>query len=126
MPGLDQIPGLTSSQESVESNATTMTTTSTASSSRKRIFHEGDEDRDESDAPPRTWHDGDISPRSLAPVGWGNARVLAVPKSVARRKATAAATGTTTSSPPTEQENMAVDDFEEADFLVEGMDVSDQ
>ncbi|KAL2757683.1 hypothetical protein ACRALDRAFT_2025426 [Sodiomyces alcalophilus JCM 7366] len=125
VPGLDEIPGLvTSSQESVESNATT----STASSSRKRIFREREDDSDGNDAhfaptwhDGNTWVDGDVSPRSLAPAGWGNMRVLAVPKSIARRKGTA-----TTVVPPVEQENMAVDDFEEADFLVDGMDVSDQ
>ncbi|ROT35430.1 hypothetical protein SODALDRAFT_328771 [Sodiomyces alkalinus F11] len=125
LPELDDIPGLTSSQESVESNASYA-----GSSSRKRIFHEAGEDTD-GDTSARTWRecdawlDGNVSPRSLAPVGPGNARVMAVPKGVARRK-TAVTPGVTTSVPAVEQENMAIDDFEEADFLVvDGMDVSD-
>ncbi|KAK2768075.1 ribonucleotide reductase inhibitor [Colletotrichum kahawae] len=101
VPGLDDMPGLSSSQGSVESTASD-------GRSRKRFF----DDDEESDAPVKMWanHDawleGAISPRSLAPSGWANARTLAVPRKSRRGKDAG-------------QENLVVaDDFEDADFLV--------
>ena len=88
---LEDIPGLTSSQESMDS-ALSITTTITdvdASSpslqTRKRSFTEdGDEEAPETPDRLNIWrnaqYDGEISPRSLAPVGWGNGRVMAVPR----------------------------------------------
>ena len=104
VPGLDAVPELTLSQESTDSTISNENT-------RKRFF-----DEDERLDPVRAWiepkasWDGDVSPRSLAPIGWGNARVMAVPRSRVKRN-----------SPLKEvdQENMAVDsDFEDAEFLV--------
>ncbi|KAM0323135.1 hypothetical protein ACHAQA_008985 [Verticillium albo-atrum] len=115
VPDIDDVPGLTSSQESVESTV--------ATSSRKRI-HDDDEENAETESlqvPARfqargSWADGDVSPRSLTPVGWPNARPMAVPRRLGRRKHSTLAHGS-------EQEN--VDDFDEADFLVgEGMDLT--
>ncbi|KAE9570814.1 hypothetical protein CGMCC3_g13105 [Colletotrichum fructicola] len=104
VPALDDMPGLSSSQESVES----VESTASDGRSRKRFF----DDEEESDAPVKMWanHDawleGAISPRSLAPSGWANARTLAVPRKSRRGKNAG-------------QENLVVaDDFEDADFLV--------
>lgn len=100
VPGLDDMPGLSSSQESVDS-------TPSDGQSKKRLFVDGEE----SDEPVQMWAnhtawlEGEISPRSLAPSGWANARPLAVPRKTRRK-------------PVFEQENLDVDDFEDADFLV--------
>lgn len=109
LPGLDDVPGLTMSQESADSTTTTK-------SVRKRFF--GDEEVE----PVQQWMAGTasatdaadlISPRSLAPVGWGNnARPMAIPRSRTAKRAGL-------KSP--DQENTAMDeDFEDADFLVYG------
>ncbi|GJC84631.1 hypothetical protein ColLi_07469 [Colletotrichum liriopes] len=108
VPGLDEMPGLSSSQESVESVEVVEGVESTASDgrSKKRFFAD-----DETDEPVQMWAnrtawlESEVSPRSLAPSGWANARPFAVPRK-SRRK------------PAAEQENLAVDDFDEADFLV--------
>ncbi len=69
------------------------------------------------------WIDGEISPRCIAPAGWGNARVMAMPKTRRKGSAAAGAGGGDGSLPLKEQgqENMVVDDFDEADaaFLEE-------
>lgn len=107
VPSLDDVPGLSLSQESTDSNA--------SDNSRKRIF-----DDDEIADPARAWvdqnaWDGEVSPRSLTP--WGNAnagRVMAVPRSRTKKG---------TPLKQVDQENMSVDqggDFEEAEFLVYG------
>ncbi|KAF9875035.1 ribonucleotide reductase inhibitor [Colletotrichum karsti] len=108
VPGLDDMPGLSSSQESVESvDSMDSVETTGDGRSRKRIF----DDRDDSDEPVQMWVDrsawmeGEVSPRSLAPSGWANARTLAVPRKSRRGK-------------PMGQENVVDDDFEDADFLV--------
>ena len=102
IPPLDAVPELTLSQESVETNAS-------SDSSRKRFL-----DDEVAEEPSQTWTqargwDGEVSPRSLAPAGWGNARVMAVPHSRMKRSTVK----------DVDQENMTVDnDFEDADFLV--------
>lgn len=110
LPGLADVPELTLSQESTDSTASTK-------SARKRSF--GDEDAE----PVHRWMAGTepdtadlVSPRSLAPVGWGNnARPMAVPRSLAPKRVT---------FKTVDQENMAMDeDFEDADFLVYGREM---
>lgn len=112
----DGVPSLTSSQETV---ASTQSQPDCDRSSRKRFF-----DEDDPEQPVRVWQDrddwldGEVSPRSLAPVGWGNARKVAVPRRSRRKGATV--------DTAWEQENMAVDDFEDAEFLdYLEMDMSD-
>lgn len=104
------VPGLTLSQESVESNGF-MNSDATSARTRKRFFV----DEEESEVPDRLgvmgWQDVEVSPQSLAPVDLGNGRRMAMPrKGGVRGKVVAGRTG---------QENrMAVDnDFEEAAFL---------
>lgn len=104
VPDLDAVPELTMSQESVESAA--------SEPSRKRVFAD-DDDMPTAWTPQRgkPW-DGEVSPRSLAPVSWDNARAMAVPRSRVRKSV---------SFKDLWQENTALDgDFEEADFLVFG------
>ncbi|KAI9167559.1 hypothetical protein HJFPF1_03687 [Paramyrothecium foliicola] len=97
IPPLDSLPELTMSQESTDSTFSTET-------SRKRFFD--DDDAEEVDVP-KQW-DGQLSPRSLAPMGYRNTRVIAVPRSREAKSSTQA-----------DQENMVVDeDFDEAEFLV--------
>lgn len=57
------------------------------------------------------WMDEEISPRSSAPAGWGNPRVMAMPKSRMGKGMGA------TDQSARDQENMVVDDFDEAPFL---------
>ncbi|KAK1994560.1 ribonucleotide reductase inhibitor [Colletotrichum falcatum] len=91
VPGFDDVPALSSSQESIESTASD-------GRSKKRFFAD-----EETDEPAQL--DGELGPRSVAPSGWANARPFAVPRK-SRRK------------PAAEQENLVVDDFDDADFLV--------
>jgi hypothetical protein len=110
LPSMDAMPGLTSSQESMASTASAQ---SDNTSTRKRIFDE----EDRSEQPVHVWMDrdawldGEISPRSLAPAGWGNARVMAVPRK--HRPKRTIGIGNSDMG----QENMLVDDFEDAEFL---------
>ncbi|KAK1700996.1 ribonucleotide reductase inhibitor-domain-containing protein [Colletotrichum godetiae] len=105
VPGLDDMPGLCSSQESVES----VESTASDGRSKKRFFAHDEE----SDEPVQMWADraawleGEVSPRSLAPSGWANARPLAVPRK--SRHGVKTRLG---------QENVVLDDFEDAEFLV--------
>ncbi|KAH6686905.1 ribonucleotide reductase inhibitor [Plectosphaerella plurivora] len=123
VPGLDDVPGLTSSQETVDSNPPSVAGSQTGG--RKRFFDDAEED-DGNLAPRRwsdrsTWMEGDVSPRSLTPVGWSNPRTIAVPRKQGRRKAGVAVGGS-----GYEQENTTANDFGEADFLVgDGMDMSE-
>jgi hypothetical protein len=96
VPSADEVPSLTSSQESAasEASATTparpgapaaprlMTALPRPAPTRKRVFY-ADEDYGidtpttyragpEGAFDPRDWLDGEISPRSVAPVGWGS------------------------------------------------------
>lgn len=143
---LASMPGLTSSQESAVSVASSSSIapaarlnirTATTTPSRKRFFASAEEEdeRDGDGAPHQhggpfrlltahghghnghdAWLDGEVSPRSLAPAGWENARVLAVPRTRQRKSAAAAAE-------LVGQENVMIvqcedgDDFEEASFL---------
>ncbi|OAQ59897.1 ribonucleotide reductase inhibitor [Pochonia chlamydosporia 170] len=106
VPELDDVPELTMSQESVESNV--------SESSRKRVYSDEElADRPTMLAQPSRGWDEQVSPRSFAPSQWGNSRVMAVPKTRVR--------GSLSFKDVVDQENMAVDsDFEEADFLVFG------
>lgn len=95
VPSLYAVPGLTLSQESNDSVVV-------SEPSRKRFFDE----------------DGDSD--SLAPAEWSNARILAIPKSRAKKPLEVGDVG---------QENMTGNvDFDDADFLVldqeKGMDMS--
>ncbi|KAK4239163.1 ribonucleotide reductase inhibitor-domain-containing protein [Achaetomium macrosporum] len=144
--GEDAMPGLTSSQDTVASDASNSSsftipsvsiTTATASTRKRSFTAEEDEIacnplqhsgpfrlRSDSDD---TWLDEEISPRSLTPPAelWQNARLLAVPKRPrqGRKIATAA------DEAGVGQENIMVDvqgvvdgdDFEEASFLDYGL-----
>ncbi|KAL0937309.1 ribonucleotide reductase inhibitor [Colletotrichum truncatum] len=108
VPNIDDVPGLSSSQESVESVDVADNVVGDGRS-RKRYF--GDDD-DGGDKPVQMWAnhaawlEGEVSPCSPAPSGWANARTFAVPRKSRRSK------------PVVEQENLALDDFEDAEFLV--------
>jgi hypothetical protein len=113
VPALDDLPQLTMSQESNDSSA------DSAANARKRFFM--DEADDTVDPVERFMAggdgDGEISPRTLAPGGFGNARVMAIPRS----RAAKSAGGVLPLKETADQENMAMDgDFEEAEFLVYG------
>lgn len=142
---LDSMPGLTSSQDTIASNASTDSSwgsadldisTVMAAPSRKRIFT-SDEDEAAHDimstslpyrGPLRlscdgqeAWLEEEISPRSLVPPAglWENARVLAVPRRPKQGRKAEASAG---------QENVMIlargqdgNDFEEASFLDYGI-----
>lgn len=111
----DGLPGLTMSQDSTSSNDSA----SSGVRTRKRIFIEDEDDAPE--MPGRLnivgWHDDDaVSPRSLAPAGWSNGRVMAVPRKGRTRGKSAGMSGRAAAMG---QENaMAMgNDFDEAEFL---------
>lgn len=109
VPALDDIPELTMSQESTDS-------TESNANTRKRFFTD---DANDAVDPVETWvagdGDGEVSPRTLVPGGFGN-RVMAIPRSRAAKRA-----GVSPLKEAVDQENMAIDgDFEEAEFLVFG------
>jgi hypothetical protein len=100
VPSLSDVPLLTNSEESNTSiNIAYSNIDSTAPpyssgarpiatpTTRKRFFDE----EDRSEEPVRVWRDhdawldGEVSPRSVAPSGWGNARAMAVPRTKSRR-----------------------------------------
>ncbi|KAK0633086.1 ribonucleotide reductase inhibitor-domain-containing protein [Immersiella caudata] len=110
---------MTSSQESTSSNTSaTEAMTTSATATKKRVFVEEEDGIETATQPWREWGDGEISPRSFAPSGWGNARVMATPKTRSRKSVAAAAQ--TSSLAELGQENMFVDDFDEAPFLSYG------
>lgn len=149
-PELDDLPGLTSSQDSVAStvseapfrhpNAPSSSSLHMIPNSKKRMYAD--------DTPTPTlslpipeagdsivwrqrgdWVDGQVSPRSLAPVGWEkNARVMAVPKGV-RKAGRDAGDGEVRLRDLDQENRVAVagdaDDFEEAEFL-DYMEVEDE
>lgn len=141
VPSIDDVPSLTSSQGSIDSNSSqpALTINTASAAGRKRVYSE-DEDSDTPSVtgslqvPGGAWMDGEVSPRSLVPIGWDNTntRVMAIPKKSRRaHKARSGAlpsvdfagVGGAAALPlrldQLGQENtMAVDgDFQEAEFL---------
>jgi hypothetical protein len=134
IPGLDDLPGLTSSQDSVHSemDIPQLLVTAAPSNVRKRSYggEEEEEEEEEQDGLPapfgnqwrekREWIDAEVSPRSLAPMGWENTRVMAVPRSRGRK---VDETGEGMGLRGKENTlgvvggNGDADDFEEAEFL---------
>ncbi|KAK3363324.1 ribonucleotide reductase inhibitor-domain-containing protein [Lasiosphaeria hispida] len=132
--------GLTSSQDSIVSTSSTTSATAammnSAAANRKRYYIAEEDEEDGASANTLRvphgglmrnrddWLDGEISPRSLAPAGWEKVRVLAVPKPRRRGSAQKASSVPPASGSLAElgQENITVDDFEEAPFLDYGMD----
>ncbi|KAH9895386.1 ribonucleotide reductase inhibitor-domain-containing protein [Xylariomycetidae sp. FL2044] len=148
---IDDVPGLTSSQDSVDSTDSHFSAMRSPRQARKRYFVEDEEEQQllHHHAPNRLhiWNDhhpknhtadtdfdGEVSPRSLAPAGWGNAAgrraMMAMPRKgrLRRKMLTTTMMGSPSSSShhggvgAGEQENfMVVDDgandFEEAEFL---------
>ncbi|KAI2780930.1 ribonucleotide reductase inhibitor-domain-containing protein [Daldinia loculata] len=125
----EDVPGLTSSQDSVESTGSSISPTRT----RKRSYTEDEDEAPQTpgrlnlDFNPGVWSDrfdGEVSPRSVAPVGWGanNGRVMATPRKTKFR-------GNKLLSHAIGQDNVRVvgstdgTDFEEADFLVRTSDL---
>ncbi|KAI1658805.1 ribonucleotide reductase inhibitor-domain-containing protein [Daldinia decipiens] len=120
----EDVPGLTSSQDSIESTGSRISSTRT----RKRSYTEDEDEAPQTpgrlniDFNPCVWgdrFDGEISPRSVVPIGWGasNGRVMATPRKTKFR-------GSKLSAHALGQDNVRVvgsadgTDFEEADFLV--------
>lgn len=136
VPSIDDVPSLSSSQESVQSTASptlpTLSIKTSPAPTRKRIYSEEDGDAPSVtrslQVPRGDWMDGEVSPRSLVPAGWENTRVMAVPKKNRRNNfkagsravplvAVAGADGALALD-QLGQENMVVDeDFPDADFL---------
>ncbi|KAI1417367.1 ribonucleotide reductase inhibitor-domain-containing protein [Hypoxylon sp. FL1857] len=124
---MDDVPGLTSSQESIESTDSNLPISPTKT--RKRSYTEDEEDKPETpghlnlNVNFNVWRDtfdGEVSPRSQAPAGWApsNGRIMAVPRKAKYR-------GSKLAAQAMDQENVMVvesgadgADFEEADFLV--------
>lgn len=160
-PDPDDVPSLSSSQDSIASDMSSSTFTAAPLSintnltpknnthaTRKRIYSDSDDSDTPSvseclQVPSGDWMDGQVSPRSLVPVGWENTRVMAVPHRRTTRRRTSPSHahalvgvgGAAASTVPTVlvtgvdardhkalgqlgQENMVVDeDFPEAEFL---------
>ncbi|KAJ8122421.1 hypothetical protein ONZ43_g1377 [Nemania bipapillata] len=115
----DDMPSLTSSQESIESNNSDTALRSGISRVRakKRFFVE---DEDETPGQLNLWgynHNTNLNPRGL---GSNNGRVMAVPS---KGRLRAKLSGTSTAMPGAGQENLMVvdSDFEEAEFLDRGV-----
>ncbi|KAK5636432.1 hypothetical protein RRF57_012144 [Xylaria bambusicola] len=107
----DEVPGLTSSQESVGSN--TSDSALSGVRTRKRFFVE---DEEETPGQLNLWqYNHDIC--SLTPVGCNNGRVMAVPR---KGRLRAKFSGTATAMPGGGQENVIDSDFEDAEFLDRG------
>ncbi len=119
-PGIadDDVPGLTSSQGSIESNSSDVALPVGVSGvrSRKRFFVEDEED--ETSGQLNLWRcNHDIF--NLAPVSRNNGRAMAVPR---KGRLRAKFSGTATAMSGAGQENLMVidSDFEEAEFLDRG------
>ncbi|KAB5562865.1 ribonucleotide reductase inhibitor [Coniochaeta sp. 2T2.1] len=145
VPELDDVPGLTSSQDSVLSTSSVSSSPAAPlrTNNKKRFYTAEDTTTTSLPIPVaengsitwrnrHDWLDGEVSPRSLAPVGWEkNARVMAVPRGVMRKSgAGAAGSGAAGSAGDGGQENRVVgiavvDDFEEAEFLEDYMEVEE-
>ncbi|KAI0118304.1 ribonucleotide reductase inhibitor-domain-containing protein [Nemania sp. FL0031] len=116
-PSLDDMPGLTSSQESIKSNSSTASLSPGISRGRakKRFFVEDEED--EIAGQLNLWRYNYDTNLGLSPNN--NGRVMAVPTKGRLRAKLSGATMVMSSAG---QENMAVDtDFEEAEFLDRGV-----
>ncbi|KAI4859277.1 ribonucleotide reductase inhibitor-domain-containing protein [Hypoxylon rubiginosum] len=142
----DDVPGLTSSQETVESAADSVL--DTPPKTRKRSYTEEEENDGGAHVPMtpdrlnvsvNAWRsgthtatfdfDGEVSPRSLAPGGgggWGpgNGRVMAVPRKARLRGGGGSSSKLAAGAHALDQENVMVmgsggggGDFDEADFL---------
>ncbi|PSR83977.1 ribonucleotide reductase inhibitor-domain-containing protein [Coniella lustricola] len=119
LPPIDDVPSLSASQDSITSHASVpsiITTTTSTPGNRKRSFDDKDGEDDMPSIssclqiPSGQWMDGQVSPRSLVPIGWENTRVMAMPKKLRRNKKT--------TLDQLGQENMVLDgDFPDADFL---------
>lgn len=117
VPELDDLPGLTSSQDSIASEFDA----ARPFNHRKRLYSV--DETAEEDVPSafengtwvarNEWVDGECSPRSLNPVGWENARVMAVPKG--RRKG--GVNGQENAMVNVGGAGAGLEDFEEAEFL---------
>ncbi|KAH6657031.1 ribonucleotide reductase inhibitor-domain-containing protein [Truncatella angustata] len=119
---MDDVPGLTLSQKSVESNdlyASGVTGTAT----RKRCF--ADEEDEILQVPDQLnlmgWQDFEVSPRSLAPVDLSNSRRMAMPRKGGLKGKNGAFNGAQQFG----QENamMPSGDFEDASFLDQSLEV---
>lgn len=130
LPDINNVPALSSSQDSIAStNGLALNTGLTQN--RKRVYDDGDESDTPSlseclQVPNGEWMDGQVSPRSLVPLGWENTRVMAVPKGKGRRSLPRGGADSSVTIAGVDekalgqldQENMMVDDdFTEADFL---------
>ncbi|KAH8885765.1 hypothetical protein GQ53DRAFT_751105 [Thozetella sp. PMI_491] len=142
----DDVPGLTSSQESAASTDSTsssrlapppiytaMAAVPSAATNRKRFFSDDEPGEapgvhSEWRARDASWWDGEVSPRSLAPASWDNARVMAFPRRRSGKGAGRSAERPSAALAALGQENadmnMVVDaaDFEDAPFLDFGWD----
>lgn len=128
IPGLDDLPGLTSSQDSVgsEMDIPDLLVTAAPANVRKRSYGGEEEEEDETQGAlpvpfgnnwreKNDWIDAEVSPRSLAPMGWENTRVMAVPKGRGRKSED---TGEGRGSRfGVVRGSGCADDFEEAEFL---------
>lgn len=139
VPSIDDVPSLSSSQDSIKSHtssqgAGTLSIDIRRTTTRKRVYDNGEESDTPSvsdclQVPSGEWMDGQVSPRSLVPVGWENTRVMAVPRKMRQQHLKTSAPAVATNNKLgqkggiggvvlLDQENMAVDeDFPEADFL---------
>lgn len=143
VPSIDDVPSLSSSQDSIKSHTSSQSTGTLSigihrptTTTRKRVHDDGDESDTPSvseclQVPSGEWMDGQVSPRSLVPVGWENTRVMAVPRKMRQQHLKTSAPSVANHSNSKlgqrgsgsgvallDQENMVVDeDFPEADFL---------
>ncbi|RYP41428.1 hypothetical protein DL767_001066 [Monosporascus sp. MG133] len=123
----DDVPGLTSSRDSMASTDPTAPGFADAKT-RKRSFTEEEDEAPEIPNRLSVWqnenYDGEVSPRSLTPVGWGNRRVMAIPKkgklggkTGLRRETQFGSAGVGGKSFGQQNVMVVDDDFDEADFL---------
>lgn len=135
VPSIDDVPSLSSSQDSIKSSSSALSinvTHAATSATRKRVYDDGEESDTPSvsdclQVPSGEWMDGQVSPRSLVPVGWENTRVMAVPRKMRQHLRAASSVPAVTINKfghkgmgggGLDQENMVMDqDFPEADFL---------
>jgi hypothetical protein len=116
---MEDIPGLTLSQESVGSNDS-IASNITGAKTRKRFFADEEE---QLEVPNRLsvmgWQDIEVSPRSLVPVDLGNGRRMAVP----RKGGLKSKLGSVGGAMGQENFMIADNDFDEAPFLDQSFEV---